>query len=199
MNWKRHILVHADVAPPDTQRVRVTRLIWLGAFLSFESPLASFMIKLHGSHQLALALGALLAQFPPTHVMTAGDDTGTNAFSHPGSHDVITNFSFHAQQIAGTNAKFCRMVRMNPKRIRMRNLIEPLGVGAPRMNLNRKTKGGNQYRLLRLEIIGMNVTLNVGWNRKFGPTPLRQNAGHLHHHQDWERERHLAMRVWRRE
>src|SRR6266511_4678216 len=134
------------------------------------------MIELHGGHQLALSLGPLISQFPAAHVMTTGNNCRPNPCRYPGAHDVITNFSFHTQQIAGTHAEFCRMVRMNPKRIRMCDLIEPLGIGTARMNLYGQTKGRNQYRLIRPEIVGMNMTLNVSWNRKLGPAPLRQCA-----------------------
>ena len=48
----------------------------------------------------------------------------------PGTHNVISNFSFDAQQIAGAYFQFVGVVRMNPKRICMRDFVEPFGVGA---------------------------------------------------------------------
>ena len=147
---------------------------------------------------------------------------GLNSFRHPGAHDEVTNLSFHAHQIAGAHAELCRVARVNPERIRVRDFVQPLRVRAARVNLNRQTKGRNQNRLIRFEIVRMNVTLDVSRNRVFGPTPIsqrsriefqlaarcgkaafdfvvncsrRQGAGHRHRRQDWEPARCLATQV----
>src|SRR5687768_7701604 len=68
------------------------------------------------------------------------------------------------------------MASMNPQRIGMRDFVEPLGVSAARMDLDRQTKSRDQYCLISFEIVGMDVTLNVIGNRILMPTPVSQGA-----------------------
>src|SRR5258706_16207884 len=115
MDRKGHILMHAHIAPPDAQSVRVARLVRPGAFLALQSPFRSLMIEFHRRHHLALSLLTLLTQLPAAHVMRTGDDSRSNAFRHPGAHDVVTNLSFDSQQIPSAYAEACGVVGMNPK------------------------------------------------------------------------------------
>ena len=108
--------------------------------------------------------------------MTAGDDARSNAFRHPGAHDEVTNLSFHAHQIAGAHAEFRRMAGMKPERIRVRDFIEPLRVGAARVNLHRQAESRDQNRLIWFEIVRMNVALDVSRNRILGPAPVGERA-----------------------
>src|SRR5882724_6981004 len=114
---------------------------------------------------------------PTTHVMTAGDDAGLNAFGHPGFDHEIANLSFDPHQIACADAHGSRMRRMQPERIRVRNFIQPLRICTPGVNLNRQTKCRDQDSLISLQIVWMNMTLNVSWDRVFAPAPFSQRAG----------------------
>src|SRR6185369_13857807 len=129
------------------------------------------MKEFHRRHHLALRLLALVAQFPAAHVVRTGDNAWANAFSYPGTHDVVTNFRFDSQQVASAYTEARGVVGMNPKRIRVRDFIEPLRVGAARVNLYRQAKRRNQNRFTGLEIVGMNVTLDVGRQGELAPTP----------------------------
>src|SRR5215213_77744 len=93
MNWKRHVLVHARLLPPDPQRVSVARLVWRNTLLALQTPFRSVLFQLHGRHQLSLAL---ISQFPAAHVMAAGDDSRSNSFSDPSGHDVVADLRFDA-------------------------------------------------------------------------------------------------------
>src|SRR5215204_3373991 len=64
------------------------------------------------------------------------------------------------------------MTRMNPKRICMSNFIQPLCIGATRVNLNCEAESRNQDCLIRLEVIRMNVTLEVSRECVLRPTPI---------------------------
>src|SRR2546423_11129086 len=112
--------------------------------------------------------------FPSPHVMTARDDAGLDAFSHPGAHDEISNLSFDPHQIACAYAESGRMTRVQPKRIRMRDFIQPFRVRAARVNLDRQTESRDQDRLIRLKIFRMNVTGDVSRNRAFRPAPISE-------------------------
>jgi hypothetical protein len=52
----------------------------------------------------------------------------------------VSNLSFHAHQIAGAHAEFRRVTGVQPERIRVRDFIQPLRVGAARVNLNWQTE-----------------------------------------------------------
>ena len=110
--------------------------------------------SLDRGHQLLLTG---LVNFPAAHVMTAGDDARLDSFSDPGAHHEISNLSFDPHQITGAHAELARVTRMQPERIRVSNLVQPFCVRAARVNLNRQTKSRNQNRLIRFEIVRMNV------------------------------------------
>jgi hypothetical protein len=50
---------------------------------------------------------------------------------------------------------------VNPERVRVRDLVEPLRVRAARVNLHCETERRDQNRLILLEIVFVNVTLEV--------------------------------------
>ena len=108
--------------------------------------------------------------------MAASNNARTNAFAHPGPHHVVSDLSFHAQQIAGADAEFGRMVSMNPERICVRYFVEPLRISASSMNLHRQTEGRNQNRFIFGEIGGMDMTRNVVRNRELRPAPVDEGA-----------------------
>src|SRR5256885_17074976 len=116
------------------------------------------MIESHCGHQLLLAI---LMNFPASHVMTAGDDARLNTFSYPGAHDEVSNFSFDTHQITGAHAEPACMTCMQPKRIRMSDLIQPFSVRTASVNLDRQTESRNQDRLIRFKIFTMNVACDV--------------------------------------
>src|SRR5258708_35366228 len=116
-------------------------------------------------------------RLPTAHVMAARDDAGLNAFSHPRFHYKVTNLSFHPDEITRAHAQGLCVGRMQPQRIRVRNFIQPLRVGTPCVNLNRETKRRDQNSLIRFELVGANMTLDVAWDRVFRPSPFSQRSG----------------------
>ena len=93
--------------------------------------------------------------------MTTRHDARSNSLRHPRRDDEITDLSFDAHEIAGANAQFLRVARVNPQRIGVRDFVEPLCVRATRMNLHGETERRDQDRLILLEIIFVNVTLEI--------------------------------------
>ena len=138
MDRKSQVLMHAYIAPPDTQRVWIARLVRACAIFAFQVP-TSF--RCESSFTVAIICRwPLLMHFPTSHVMTTSNDAGPNSFRHPRAHDEVTNLSFHAHEIAGAHVKLCGMARVNPEWIRVRDLVQPLCVCAARVNLHRQTK-----------------------------------------------------------
>src|SRR6266480_2650041 len=109
-------------------------------------------------------------------MMAARDDTRTNSLRHPGGHDVVSNLSFHPHEVSALHVELCSMAGMNPKRIRVGNLIEPFRVGAASVNLHRQTKGGNQNRLILFELVGMDVAFEITRNCMFRPAPCGEGV-----------------------
>src|SRR6266498_3404799 len=114
---------------------------------------------------------------PSPHVMTARDDAGLDAFSYPSLHHEVTYLSFDPHQIAGLYTQLRRVARMQPERICVRDFIQPLCVRAARVNLNRQSKSRDENCLVSFEIVRMNMTLDVSWNRVFMPAPIGERLG----------------------
>src|SRR5215218_8659925 len=104
--------------------------------------------------------------------MTTRNDAGPNAFRHPRRHDVITDLSFDAYEIACTNTELRRVRGMDPERVRMRDLVEPLRICAARVDLHGEPERRDEDRLVFFEIVFVNVTLEVNGYGKLRPTPL---------------------------
>src|SRR6185436_55844 len=93
--------------------------------------------------------------------MTTRDDARSNALRDPRGHHVVTNLCFNTYEIAGAHVQFRCMAWVDPKWIRVRDLIEPLCVRATRVNLHCETKSRDQNRLICFEIVFVNVALEV--------------------------------------
>src|SRR5215813_3145825 len=61
---------------------------------------------------------------------------------------------------------------MDPERICMRDLVEPLCIGAASVDLNGQPECGNQDGLVFFEVVGMNMTLHISGNSVFRPAPF---------------------------
>src|SRR5215207_10116860 len=117
MHRKGHVLVNSSIFPPDAQRIRIAGLVRLDSLFALETPFSSAVVQLHSRHHLPLTL---VSQFPTAHVMTASHDAGSNALCDPRRHNVVTNFSLDAHQIACSHSDLSRMCRMNPQWVSMR-------------------------------------------------------------------------------
>ena len=140
MNGEGQVLMNSDVVPPDAQSVGIARFVRSGAAFAFQSPLIAFVIESYRGHHLFLSV---LVRLPAAHVMTARDDARFDSFGHPGAHDEISNLGLDAHQVASSHTELCRVARMQPERIRVRNFIQPFCVRAACVNLNREAKSRN--------------------------------------------------------
>src|SRR3954470_13479074 len=104
--------MHAHVRPPDALGVGVTRLVRGDTFFSLQPPTTSPVVQRDGRHQLPLSL---LGQLPTPHVVTAGDDSGADAFGDPRADDEIADLGFHPDEVAGPHAEARGVTGMNPE------------------------------------------------------------------------------------
>src|SRR5918996_524017 len=66
---------------------------------------------------------------------------------------------------------------MNPKRIGMRDLVQPFCVGAASMDLHCQAKGRYQNGLIRSQILWMHMTLYISRDGNISPTPACECLG----------------------
>src|SRR5687768_14387212 len=109
VHGERHVLMNSRILPPDSQRVRIRGVVGLNPTLPLQSPPRPFMVQLHRGHQLSLSF---VAQFPPSHVMTTGDDPWFDSFRYPCGNNEVTDFSLDAKELTRTNTKLCRVCRV---------------------------------------------------------------------------------------
>src|SRR5579872_3075679 len=134
MYGKGEVLMHADIGPPNAVGVGVRRFVWHEERCAFHRPLGIVPAELDGRHQLTLSG---IPELPATHVMAARYHARFDSFRNPRFDDEISALRCYANEIATLNRKSLCVLRMNPKRIDVRELIEPLGVCAARVNLRR--------------------------------------------------------------
>jgi hypothetical protein len=75
------------------------------------------------------AIGSLAGvEAPAPEVMRAGNYAGTDAVSNPGAIDVIANLGRDTYQVACLHADASRVGGMDPHRVGVRDLVEPLSI-----------------------------------------------------------------------
>src|SRR5688572_17856426 len=114
LHWKRDILMHPDIAPPDTQCVRIGRCVGRGTGAAPHAPLIAITLEIDRRHDLPLAGLTLCVWPPPAHVMTARDNTRPNALGHPRLDDEMANARFNPHQITGAHAEPLGIVGVQP-------------------------------------------------------------------------------------
>ena len=125
--------MHPCVGPPDPLTVCIRARKGFHPLRAVHDPTVSLTIESDSGHELPLPI---VAQFPATHVVTAPDHARPNSFGHPGFDHEIADFSFDAYQVPGVDTEPRSILGVDPQGIRMRNLIQPFGVGTACMNLH---------------------------------------------------------------
>src|SRR5262249_52956359 len=91
-----------------------------------------------------LAAGAL-AEAPATEVMRAGDDAGPHGFGDPDLVHEVADPGGDLDKPARDDVQPGGVVGMQPQRVAVRDLVEPLGVARARVDERRKTEGGKKH------------------------------------------------------
>src|SRR2546423_673431 len=79
---------------------------------------------------------------PAPHVVAAGDDAGADALRDPRLDDEVADLGLDAEQVAGPHAaEALGVTGVEPERVRVRDLVQPLRVGAPGVDLHREPEG----------------------------------------------------------
>ena len=151
MNWKSHILVNSTASFHQMRRVSGSSDHTARSLFPLAGPpLRAVVVQLHRRHQLSLSF---VSQFPAAHVMTARHDAWSNSFRDPRRHDVVADLGFHAYEIAGAYAELRLRASGESRADCVRDLVQPLGVGATRVNLDRQPERRDQDRLVFLKVV----------------------------------------------
>ena len=112
-------------------------------------------------------------------VMRAGDHAGLHGFRHPDPIYEIPDLGRHADQGAGLDAHPFGILRMHPDRIPVGYFIEPFGIAGARVNQRGQAEGRDQREvaLIPVQFVRMDVALDVGGDRIFGPAPVDHGLG----------------------
>src|SRR5206468_3836611 len=129
---ERQVLMNSGVRPPNPPRVGVGARVGLHACLPPQREALALACERHRRHHLLLAV---FVELPAPHVVAASDDAGVDPLRDPRLDDEVADLGFDANELARANPEPRRVSWMDPERVRVRDLVEPLGIGAPRMDL----------------------------------------------------------------
>ena len=94
-------------------------------------------------------------------MMRAGYHTRANGFGNPDANDEVAGLRLYLDQGAEVGPNALSITGMQPERIGMRNLIEPLGVASTGVDQVRQAEGGQQdiFALAVIDVIAVYMAL----------------------------------------
>src|SRR5262249_47457248 len=98
-------------------------------------------------------------------MMRAGHHTRANGFCNPDANDEVASLRLHLDQGTEVDPDTLGITGMQPERIGMRNLIEPLGVASSGVDQGRQAEGWQQniFAFAMVDVITMDVALDIAW------------------------------------
>src|SRR5262245_27069391 len=173
LDREREVLVAARLFPPDTRGIGIiaAKRAW-----PVDLPHAPFtglgLREIDERRGPALAAG-VLAQAPPSEVVRARDHARPHRLRDPHPVDEVPDTGLDLEQVAGRDPHSRRVGGMYPQRIRVGDLVEPLGVARARVDERRQPERGQEHHLaLRaIEIRPVDVAADIVGHRLFRPLP----------------------------
>ena len=94
-------------------------------------------------------------------------------------HDEVADLAVHAGEAAVLEAERLRVLRVDPERVRVRDLLQPLGVGRARVDQRRPAEGRQQRAVARLEVhvAPVHLAADVGGDGLVFVPPRRHGGG----------------------
>src|SRR2546426_8818720 len=174
LDREREVLVHTGVLPPDARGVGSGALDRLDAVQLPLPPLAGRLareIDERGGPPLA---ARRLGQPPAPEVVRARDDARADGLGHPDLVDEPADGRRDLEQLAGRHAEARGVLRMQPERVRVRDLVEPLGVARACVDQRGQPDRRQQHHLaLRaVDVRPVDVAADVAGHRVLGPLPV---------------------------
>jgi len=77
-------------------------------------------------------------ELPPPHLVAAGDDAGTDALGDPGPVHVVADAGSDPEQVTALDAEALSVLRVDPDRVGVGELAQPLGVGGVWISVGRR-------------------------------------------------------------
>src|SRR5262249_45804610 len=112
-------------------------------------------------------------------MMGARDYAGPYTFGYPHANYKVAHLGTHASQVMVVEAKPCRILRVHPKGVSMRDLVEPFCVSRSRMNQRGKPKCRNKYVVVAclIQFAPVDVTSDITGYRVLRPLPVGHRGG----------------------
>ena len=134
LHGKGQILMHSGILPENSLGVRIIAFERLDPVHMAHHPFPiadPLKIDKRGGPTLA---PLIFSQTPPTEVVRARNDTRLDSFRHPDLIDEIADLRMHLQQIVCLHFEPFGIERIDPERIAIGNLVQPLGISRSRVD-----------------------------------------------------------------
>src|ERR1051326_7966987 len=107
------------------------------------------------------------------------DDSRTNSFCHPDAIDKVADTGLNPHKITSADAKTRGITCVQPNRIFMRDLVQPLCIPGAAVNERREAEGREEKHLsfIYVDVVPVHVALDVCGNGALRPAPVFQCFG----------------------
>src|ERR1051326_7704664 len=107
------------------------------------------------------------------------NNSRTNSFGDPDAIDKITDARLNTHKIASAESEPRGISRVQPNRILVRNLVEPLRVAGAAVNERRQPEGRKKKHLsfIYVDIVPVPVAFDICGNGELGPSPVLKFFG----------------------
>ena len=150
LDGESEVLMHAGVVPPDPLGVGIRGRVVLHALRPAEGPGGTVVVD--DGESVAPRARLLLLDPPAAHVVRGGDDARADALGPPGGDNEVPDARRHPDESVLGDAESLGVARVDPERVPVGDLVQPLGVGRSGVDERRNPEGGEQDALGALEV-----------------------------------------------
>ena len=128
LDWEAEVLIDPVFLPPNPTGILVVGLKGIRGPSNPQSPFSLiYLFDLHFRSTHLRTRNTL--QAPASHMVRASQHAGTNGLRHPSAIDEVANGGLDANQLLVLNLMPSCILRVNPHRVSVRNLVEEFSVG----------------------------------------------------------------------
>ena len=111
--------------------------------------------------------------------MRGSDDTRSDALGAPGLDHEVADAGRDPHEATLLDLELLGVCRVNPQRVPVTDLVEPLGVSRTRMDQGRNAEGREQdaFRTRHVEVFPVHMARNPFRRGVFGPAPFLEGGG----------------------
>ena len=179
LHRKGQVLVNAGILPPHPPGVLVGALERLNAVKLSHHPLPGLHLLQLDQGRGEMAAAGFLLQAPAPQVMRARHHAGPDPLGDPDPVHEIADLGVDLDEVPGDDPEAFGVPGMQPYRILVRDLVEPLGVARAAVNEGGQPEGGQQQHLPLgdVDVGRVDVALDVPGKPVLGPLPVLEGLG----------------------